>query len=267
MSRGSDVDEYDELDCGTEDGEEERRRRREEDDDPLPMMIADDDARRSMEGQGGCLVALVVLAVALLAAAAHANPVAPEMDFYPFYWLLKTLPFNYAADFIALCLALLVFPQRFSIAWKRVPVYNLLVVAAGYTADWAGSAIAQYPTFRHTGKDPIMGSLLYNAGSAEFTFAAGVGFMAATALIIYLLNLAVIHGIFRLNDVSYRPRHLHLAAAIMAVLTSPYIALRGAAEAAWFVPVSLALLGIGAYRFAWPALNRRKQESPHGKLT
>lgn len=246
------MDEYDELD-----EDEERRRRREEDDDPLPMMIADDDARRFMEGQGGCLVAaLIVPAVALLAAAAHANPIAPEMDFYPFYWLIKTLPFNYAVDFIALCLALLVFPQRFSIAWRRVPIYNLVVVAAGYTADWAGSAIAQYPTFRHTGKDPIMGSLLYNAGSAEFTFAAGVGFMAATAAIIYLLNLAIIHGILSLNDVTYRPRHLHLAAAIIAVLTTPYIALRGAADAAWFVPVSLALLGIAAYRFAGPVARR-----------
>lgn len=255
------MDEYDELDGNTEDDDEERRRRREEDDDPLPMMIADDDARRSMEGHGGCLVAaLVVPAVALLAAAAHANPIAPEMDFYPFYWLLKTLPFNYAADFIALCLALLVFPQRFSIAWKRVPIYNLVVVAAGYTADWAGSAIAGYPTFRLSAKDPIVGEaadmLLYGADSGGFTFATGVGFMAATAAIIYLLNLAIIHGILSLNDVTYRPRHLHLAAAIIAVLTSPYIALRGAADAACFVPVSLALLGIAAYRFAGPVARR-----------
>jgi hypothetical protein len=216
---------------------------------------------------------VVVVAVLLSAACARANPSPPaEMVFYPFYWLLKTLPFNYAADFIALCLALLVFPQRFSIAWRRVPIYNLVVVAAGYISDWGGSAIARYPTFGLTAEDTIVRAMVdldlgIGADMSEFTLAAGAGYMAATALIIYLLNLAVIHGILSLNDVAYRPRHLHLAAAIVAVLTSPYIALRGAADAAWFVPISLAMIGIAAYRFAGPVLDRRRQESPRGKPT
>lgn len=195
--------------------------------------------------------AAIASALLLISTQAQANPV-PSYDelIHPIYWLVRTLPFDYAVDIAALCAVLLLFGQSQGIAWKMVPLYNVVVVIAGYLSDLGARVISGYPAYHPTASDPIMGPLmrddfLYPNNLSEFTFRAGVGFMATVAVLIYLLNLVIIHYILRLNDIDSRGR-LHLAAAIMAIVTSPYIALRGNARDAWFVPILMTLIALGA---------------------
>lgn len=205
--------------------------------------------------------AAVVLALLLPLTNACANPVPdPGEQMYSVYWLMKTLPVNYAVDLIALCLALLVSAGVSGMAWRMVPVYNVVVVIAGYLSDWGGAMISQYQVYYPRAKDPVADLLIGYFGNddlSQFTFVAGAFFIATTAALIYLSNLAIISGILRLNDVEAQGR-LHLAAAIMAVVTSPYVVLRGDAKAAWIVPILLVLLTLLALLVGRRFLDRRK---------
>lgn len=206
---------------------------------------------------------LVILALLLSSSCAYANPVPSfEEQMYPFYWLIKTLPFNYTVDLISLFLALLVFGQNQSIAWKMAPVYNLVVVAAGYTSDWGARVISGFPAYAPSAKDPIVGIMVasenYNLlNMNDFTLARGVGFILAAALLIYLFNLVIIHVILRLNDVESRGR-LHLAAMVMALVTSPYIALRGDSKPACVAPVLLAVSSLATFALIRRFIGKRK---------
>lgn len=216
---------------------------------------------------GGTVVRVVLRIAAIvvlvsLTTYTRANPMpSPAEQMYPFYSLVKTLPFNYSADLVALLLALLVLGQTEGIPWRLVPVYNLVVVVAGYLSDWGAGVISGYPAFSPSTRDPFVGFLLDpEMSSVGFTFGHGAGFMAAAGALIFLSNLAIIHYILHLNDVEHGGR-LPFAAAIMAVLTSPYIALRGDAKAAWVVPTLMTLLGLAVFILTRQSRNRRKPAS------
>lgn len=210
------------------------------------------------------VTAVVIVVLVLISACAFANPLpGPGEQMYGVYWLMKTLPFNYAVDLIALSLALLVSAGVSGIAWRMVPLYNLVVVIAGYLSDWGGSVISQYQAYYPTARDPaadIMIGYLGKDDLSQFTFLAGALFIAATATLIYLCNLVIISGILRLNDIEPQGR-LYLAAAVMAVLTSPYFVLRGSAKAAWVVPLVLVLLTAAVRILAGRVRDKRKLRS------
>lgn len=184
----------------------------------------------------------------LFSASAYANPYPSfEQQMYPVIWLIRTLPFNYAVDIVALCAALAVFGQNKSVVWKMLPVYNIPVVVAGYLSDFAARMVTRYPAYSPSEKDPIVGSMalsgdLTGAIQSDFTFMAGAMFLAVAAILIFLFNLAIISYILRLYDIDKKGM-LPLSAAIVAVLTSPYAALRMDAKFAWPIPVCLAILG------------------------
>lgn len=207
----------------------------------------------------------VVLAILLSSVWAHANPVPSFEDpLIPCYWLIKTLPFDYTVDLIALCLALLVFGQSQEIAWKLVPLYNLMVVVAGYTSDWGAGRLSQFPAYFPSAKDPIMGGLVADLGYggfslSNFTFTNGTAFMTTAAILIFAFNFLIIYLILRLNYIDSLGRLIY-AAAIVSVVTCPYIALKGDAKAAWFVPVLLMSLITGVY-----VLIRRRMEKRRAK--
>lgn len=192
---------------------------------------------------------------------AHANPVESPFDqMFSWYWLVRTLPFNYAVDLIALCLALLLFRQRQRIAWRMAPVYNLLVMTAGYLSDWLGRTISGYPDYGLISGNTVFGRLMDPSAAelGDFTFRAGVAFIVAVSALIYLCNLAIIRLILHLNDIEPQGT-LYLSAAVMAVVTSPYISLKGDAKAACFVPILLVCLALVGHYAAGRFIRRGKR--------
>jgi hypothetical protein len=209
--------------------------------------------------------ACVVVVFLFSSSGAHSNPFPSfETQMYPVIWLIRTLPFNYALDLASLCLALLIFRQTQSIPWKMLPIYNLIVVVAGYASDLGARAITQYPAYSPSVRDPILGVMVAGQGSEEytlryFTFLAGTEFIATAALLIFLFNLAIIYYIIRTFEIEHRGM-LPLAAAVVAVITSPYVGLRGEAKAAWFVPILLLALGVGASYLIRQVKDRQKPD-------
>jgi hypothetical protein len=215
------------------------------------------------------LVLLTVVFLVILARAARANPSPGPLDYmFSAYWIIKTVPFNYAVDIVALGAALLVTAQLPGASWKLLPIYNIPVVVVGYVADYLGGSIVEVggvlPGSVVTSKDPIIGSMLGDVSTFNYSLseAQGAALLFWTTLFIFAFNLPLIAGILRVNEAdSYR--RLALAAAVVAVVTTPYFSVNK--EVAWtrMVPLLMFATGVGLW-MGWRRLAVRRRE-PAGR--
>jgi hypothetical protein len=180
---------------------------------------------------------------------ALANPVpGPEQYIGASYWFIKTIPLDYAVDLIALSVAMLATAQLPASSWKLLPLYNIPVLVAGFTADYLGAVFANIgsivPGAVVTSKDPVIGQML-DAGTSTYALTSGeaTAFLFWTTLIIFAFNLAIIAGILRINQADSYSR-LPIAAAIVAVITTPYLSVNKAVAWTRMVPMLMAIVGV-----------------------
>lgn len=206
---------------------------------------------------------LVSLLTLLIASAALANPVpGPEVYIGASYWFIKTIPLDYAVDLIALSMAMLATAQLPASSWKLLPLYNIPVLVAGFTADYLGAVLANVgstvPGAVVTSKDPVIGQML-DAGTSTYALTSGqaAAFLFWTTLLVFGFNIAIIAGLLRINQADSYSR-LPIAAAIMAVITTPYLSVNKAVAWTRVVPLLMALVGVMAfYGVRWFLATRR----------
>lgn len=122
-----------------------------------------------------------------------ANPV-PGLEEYidASYWFIKTIPLGYAVDLIALSIAMLATAQLPACSWKLLPLYNIPLLIAGFTADYHSIPVietADFSDFRsaHARIDPL-GRIGHIPRSDRFVVHV-VQFLSKERLTMHLLRL------------------------------------------------------------------------------